>query len=433
MSGKESSIGIVPPEELTIPANDMEIVNPDHSRRKLGEWLRDHRGVVAIGTSFFAGSLLLSACAGGNQSKPQPSVSSGNAQNSGSEVVGCTALKPFDVSVAPPSIFGQMYVQKNNGTQANFPPQKASDQIRSEACFNRGPLAVLDAIYELYQNVQTPTDLAQQIKINYDSFTPGSQAAQTAEKNVVNFATLLNETSAQDPFVVSTGASVIQATANGIEITNATLGNGTVEGYTVAANNQSLNAIEQARIADLGKMIVITNGGRVLVNETLADVTINESKNNKPNQRSGGGGGQSPRSSAQSQNSNNETGLQAHGTGSSSNEGQSPNPTGTTGNRSTSGGGGITSTGTGTGNTGSGTGIGGTGSGSGGEGGGGTTNTFPPTKKAPSTTTTLPPPSTTTTLPPPPTTTTLPPPPTTTTLPPTKSGVGCNPNITYCP
>lgn len=399
MSGKELGFNPAAEQQQVVA---QEIILADPARRTASEWLRDNKGVATIVSGIAAGAMLLSACSSASSETKQTSAQAMLTATTehGSDVTGCIELKPFNVSATPPSIFGQMYVQKNNGNQANFPPNKASDQIRARACYNRLPLAVLDSIYEIYQNVQTPSNLEASIQNNYANFVPGSEAAKTAEQNVVNFATLMNETTPSNPFVIDTGASAIEATTDGFSISRASLGNGTAEGYTVAANNQNLSAAEQKRINDLASMFVFTTDGRVIVNETLATTTINEQSTN---QSSGGGGGQSPNANATSQNSGNEKGNKSHGTGSSNNEGQSPSAAGTTGNSNNSGGGGAISTGNGTGNTGNGTGNGGAGSGNGGEGGGGGNGGTTPGNTIPTPSTTPPPtypktPVTTTTI-----------------------------------
>ncbi len=227
----------------------------------------------------------LAACGGAANG-----VGSANAATTHNQdpAAGCAPLKRYAVPAIPPSIFGQMYKQKGDTTQVPIDAEKASDQIRAQACSveNVGPLAVLYTLYvDVYSTDSIPSNLGADIQNNLNLFEQNRSRAITAEKDVISYFSILQSTTNNNPFVVNKGASEIVAINNGYEIKQASLTVGTEAGYVVAGNGQALNALERQRLNNLQGLVEFTTDGRVIINETLANAVI--SNNQAPAGRGG--------------------------------------------------------------------------------------------------------------------------------------------------
>ena len=284
--------------------------------------LRPYRGPIALalGIAAFIGAGLGTEAFIGNNSgpglpnettNPSPSGTSSNPNNA----PGCNGLEKYSAPLAGPSIFGQLYTQEGT-KQVPFPSEKASDQIMAEACQNPLSLATLQALYTLYDGqVQTPSNIGSMITENLKSIQKSDTLKQQFQNNILNFANILElkQQNSANPFVITEGASVIQATPNGgFEITPASLPQGAADVYVIGVNAQNMNAEERARFDNLNHIFAFTTSGDVVIDLTVSYNYV--PKTGQPNQAKAAGVGSTTQAKAAGGSGTNNT--VAHGSGS---------------------------------------------------------------------------------------------------------------------
>ena len=249
-------------------------------------FLHDHWPVLAVGAvgAIAVAGIVVGIESSVHRSSSQPKITLPGSNNP-NNVSGCNPLEKYIVPVSGASLYGQLYTQEG-ASQVPYSAEKASDQIMAEACQNSMALAVLQSIYTLYDGqVQTPSDLGVMIEDNYKAIISSDALRKQFENNILNFANIMEF---RAEFVISEGASVIEAASNGgFRIARANIPLGTADVYVIGVNGQNLNNIQQERIKNMDNVIGWTNDGRIIINETVAYEFI--PKQQQHNQTNAGG------------------------------------------------------------------------------------------------------------------------------------------------
>ena len=126
---------------------------------------------------------------------------------------------------------------------------------------------------------------------NLQSIQKSDTLKRQFQNNILNFANILElkQQNSANPFVITEGASVIQATPNGgFEIVKANLPQGAADVYVIGVNAQNMNAEERARFDNLNHIFAFTTSGDVVINLTVSYNYV--PKTGQPNQAKAAGG-----------------------------------------------------------------------------------------------------------------------------------------------